>query len=31
MENSLDLESEGTEDEDTNIEPIIPGTMDTMI
>jgi len=31
IENGSDLESEGTDDEDSNIEPINPGTMDTMI
>jgi len=31
MENGSDLESEGTDDEDTNIELINLGTMDTMI
>ncbi|KAE9529986.1 hypothetical protein AGLY_011448 [Aphis glycines] len=31
LENGLDHNSEGTDDEDTNIEPINPGTMDTMI
>jgi len=31
LENGSDHESEGTDDEDTNIEPINPGSMDTMI
>lgn len=31
LENSSDHESEGTDDEDTNIQPINPGSMDTMI
>ncbi|KAE9521762.1 hypothetical protein AGLY_017839 [Aphis glycines] len=31
LENSSDHESEETDDEDTNVEPINPGSMDTMI